>query len=93
MSNVSEQSKSFLARLIQLETEKRNNAEDRKEIGTEMKAAELSKAEIDGIKLAVRRHFETQERRLHRESVEDVASALGEFADLPLGSAAVRAAA
>jgi hypothetical protein len=42
-----------------------------------------------GIKLAVRRHFETAERRTFRESVESFAEALGSFRDLPLGEAAI----
>lgn len=80
----------FLARLINLEQEKRDNATDRKEIGVEMKAAELEKAEIAGIKLAVRRHFEEDAARQFRESVEEFAEALGGFKDTPLGEAAIK---
>jgi uncharacterized protein (UPF0335 family) len=89
-SNTDEKSKAFLARLIRLEEERRNNAEDRKELGAEMKSAELLKEEIAGIKLAVKRHFEEPEKRAFRESAEDFAAALGGFADTPLGTSAIR---
>jgi len=89
MTNTDERAKTFLARLIRLEEEKRANAEDRKELGAEMKSANLLKEEIAGIKLAVKRHFEEPEKRRFRESVEEFAEALGEFRDTPLGGAAV----
>jgi len=79
----------FLARLVNLEQERRENAEDRKELGTEMKAADLTKVEIAGIKLAVKRHFEDDGARALRESVEEFAEALGGFKDTPLGEAAI----
>jgi len=78
----------FLARKIHLLEEKRNNAEDIKDLGVEMKNAELSKVEIDGINLAAKRKFESVEKREHRVSVEQVAEELG-FADTPLGAAAI----
>lgn len=92
-SNIDENTKKFLARLITLEQEKRDNAEDRKELLTEMKRAALPKTEIAGLKLAAKRHFETGEERMFRETAEEFAEALGAFSDTPLGDAAVRAAA
>jgi hypothetical protein len=80
---------SFLARKIRLLEEKRNNAEDIKELGLEMRKAELSKVEIDGINLAAKRNFESAEKREHRVSVEQVADELGPYADTPLGAAAM----
>lgn len=89
MTNTDEKAAAFLARLIRLEDEKRQNAEDRSEVLTEMKSAHLLKEEIAGIKLAVRRHFETEDKRKFRESAEEFADALGPFRDSPLGAAAI----
>ena len=80
---------SFLARLIAIETERRQSAEDRKDLAVEMKAAELSKTAIAGIKLAAKRHFEEADKRAFREEVENFAASLGHLADTPLGRAAV----
>ena len=92
MTNTDEHAKAFLARLIRLEEERRANAEDRRELGAEMKSADLLKEEIAGIKLAVKRHFEEPDKRKLRESAEEFADALGEFRDTPLGDAAVQRA-
>jgi hypothetical protein len=89
-TNTDEKAQSFLARLIRLEQERRDNAEDKKEIGVEMKEAQLLKEEVAGIKLAVKRHFEEPEKRELRESAEEFAAALGEFASSPLGDAAIK---
>lgn len=89
MTNTDEKAAAFLARLIRLEDEKRQNAEDRSEVLTEMKSAHLLKEEIAGIKLAVRRHFESEDKRKFRESAEEFADALGPFRDSPLGAAAI----
>jgi hypothetical protein len=87
--NTDERAHTFKERLIRLEQERLDNAEAKKDLGAEMKSANLLKEEIAGIKLAVKRHFETQEKREFRESVESFAEALGDFKDLPLGAAAV----
>lgn len=92
MTNTDERAAGFLMRLIRLEEEKRQNAEDRAEILTEMKSAHLLKEEVAGIRLAVRRHFETQEKRVFRISVEEFAESLGDFRDTPLGVASVERA-
>jgi hypothetical protein len=76
-------------RLIHLETARRECVEDIKELMVEAKSYDLSKEEIAGIKLAAKRHFETMEKRIFRESVESFAAALGDFAALPLGVAAI----
>ncbi len=89
MSNTDQKAVTFKERLIRLEQERLDNAEAKKDLGAEMKSANLLKEEIAGIKLAVKRHFETQERRVFRESVESFAEALGDFKDSPLGAAAV----
>jgi hypothetical protein len=89
-TNTDEKAQAFLARLIRLEQERRDNATDRAELLVEMKAADLLKEEIAGIKLAVKRHFEEPEKRELRESAEQFAEALGEFAATPLGDAAIK---
>lgn len=89
MTNTDERALAFKDRLIRLEETKREIAEDMKDLALEMKSAGLLKEEMAGIKLAVRRHFESQEKRKFRESVEDFAAALGDFKDLPLGAAAM----
>ena len=40
----------------------------------------------------MKREFETEDKKASREAAEDVADALGGFADSPLGAAAVKAA-
>jgi hypothetical protein len=89
IANTDERASSIRDRLIRLETARRESVEDIKELIIEAKSAGLLKEEIAGIKLAAKRHFETLEKRLFRESVESFAAALGDFAALPLGSAAI----
>lgn len=90
MTNTDARAVSYKDRIIKLEQEKRDRAEDIKEVMLEAKGSGLIKEELAGIKLAVRRYFETEDRRKFRESAEEFASALGEFKDLPLGAAAVQ---
>lgn len=79
----------FKERLTRLETEKRNLAEDIKDLGKEMKGVGMSADEVAGVKLAVRRSFESDEKRAKRETVEEFAASLGGFRDSPLGAAAI----
>lgn len=85
----------FLDRLIGIEQEKRALAEAQKDIGTEMKTAiknsVLSKIDVRGIKLAVKQHFEDAQQHYEREEAQSIASALGSYAETPLGRAAVEA--
>lgn len=93
MSNVDGKTKAFCDRMVRMETEKRDLAESVRDLAKEMKGVGLGPDEIAGIKLAVKRHFETEEARAKRESAESVADALGDFKDSPLGAAAVSRAA
>ncbi len=93
MSNIDGKTRSYHDRLLALETSRRELGEDIKELMTEAKSAGFSKDEIAGIKLAVRRSFESEDKKAARISAEEFAAALGDFADLPLGSAAIRAVA
>ena len=93
MSNVDTRTQSYYTRMLNLETEAKEVAESKRDLSKEMKSIGLTPDEIAGIKLAVRRSFETEEKRVKRVSAEEVASMLGGFADSPLGQAAVRAAA
>jgi uncharacterized protein (UPF0335 family) len=92
MSNVDTRTKAFFDRMLRLETEKRDVAESLRDLAKEMKGVGLGVDEIAGIKLAVRRSFESEEKRTKRESAESVADALGDFKDSPLGAAAVERA-
>jgi uncharacterized protein (UPF0335 family) len=92
MKNTDAKLGSFRDRIIRLETERRERAEDIKEIYVEMKCCNLTKAEIAGVRLAVKRSFETDTKMRDRLDAEDVAASLGDYADLPLGRAAVEAA-
>lgn len=76
-------------RMVAIEQERRDRSDDLREIAVEMKSAGLTKAEVAGVKLAVRRHFEDEQKRAARESAEEIAEALGALADTPLGEAAV----
>ena len=89
MTNMDEKAAAYLVRLIRLEEERRQNADDKKEVLIEMKSAHLLSEEIAGIRLAVRRHFESQEKRVFRVSAEEFAESLGELRDTPLGNAAI----
>jgi len=89
-SNTDERAASFLARMIRLENEKRENAEDRSELIKEIAGAGLLKEEIAGLKLAVKRHFEGAAKRQFRETAESFAEALGAFKDTPLAQAAIK---
>lgn len=90
MTNVDTRAQAFLERMTRLETEKKEIMDLQKDLTKEMKGVGMSVDEIAGVKLAVRRSFETDEKRAKRISVEDFASSLGDFADSPLGSAAVQ---
>jgi uncharacterized protein (UPF0335 family) len=89
MTNVDARAQAFLNRLTKLEQEKRNLSEDIKDLSKEMKGVDMSADEIAGVKLAVRRSFESDEKRAKRETVEEFASSLGAFGDSPLGQAAI----
>ena len=92
MTNVDERAARFLARLVKLETEKRERGEDIRELMIEAKSAGLLKEELAALKLAARRHFETNERRVFRESVEDFAASLGQLSGTPLAASRMRRA-
>lgn len=88
VTNTDEKASRFYDRAIRLEQEKRERAEDIKELYAEAKSSGLLAEEIAGIKLAVRRHFETDEKRKKRESAEEFAAALGPLLGTPLGDSA-----
>ena len=88
----SDQRARFRDRAIAIEQEIKDAASARADLAAEMKGAGLDKATIRGIRLAVRRSFESSEAKEARETAEQVADALGAFADSALGAAAVRGA-
>jgi uncharacterized protein (UPF0335 family) len=92
LNNTDSRLGSFRDRIIRLETERRERAEDIKEVYTEMKGRAHTKAEIAGVKLAVKRSFETDAKLRDRLDAEEVAASLGDFGKLPLGLAAIDAA-
>src|SRR5690348_8274622 len=89
IGNTDEKAAKFRERLVNLETERRTLGEDIKELATEMKSAGLSALEIAAVKLSVRRHFETEDKRKRRETIEEIAESLGALRVLPLGAAAL----
>lgn len=89
MTNIDTRALAFKDRLIRLEQERKDRAEDIKDIGKEMKGVGMSPAEIAGVKLAVKRYFETADAKAKRETAEEFAASLGGLKDLPLGLAAV----
>jgi uncharacterized protein (UPF0335 family) len=84
MSNVDPKLASFKARLLNLETEKRARSEDIADLKKEAKSAGLSKEEIAGFVLAVRREFETADKKASRTAAEEVADMLAASGDAPL---------
>lgn len=89
MTNTDTRAAAFLTRLTKLETEKRYLSEDIRELAKEMKGIGMSADEIAGVKLAVRRSFESDEKRVKRETAEEFAASLGGLRDSPLGNAAI----
>ncbi len=82
----------FRDRAIAVEQETKDATSARSNFYAEMKGAGLDKATVRGVRLSVRRHFETEEAREVRETAEQIAEALDAFSDSPLGDAAVRGA-
>lgn len=83
----------FVDRLVNLETEKKEVAEQIKEVLGEAEQAGFSKK---ALRLVVKRKMETADQKAERERVESdlelMLSALGMLADTPLGQAALAAA-
>ncbi len=92
MSNVDERLVAYKRRLLALTEEKQRVAEDISELNKEMKGVGVSKDEAAGVKLAVKRSFETADKKATRITAEEIADSLGDYADMPLGKAAVAAA-
>jgi len=84
----------FFDRIVNLEKEKQALADDIKEVYAEAKQEDI---DVKALRLAVKRHLESDEKRMLREAAEEEAdrilSALGEFVNTPLGEAAVKAGA
>jgi hypothetical protein len=85
--------KPYFDRLVAIETHIKQLREDRKEVCIEAKEADIM---IGALKHRVKRHLESEEARLARETMEAeserIGRALGEFVNTPLGEAAVAAA-
>jgi hypothetical protein len=85
--------KPYFDRLVAIETHMKELREDRKQICIEAKEADIF---IGALKHRVKRHMESEEARLARETMEAesdrIGRALGEFANLPLGQAAMERA-
>jgi hypothetical protein len=85
--------KPFFDRLVALYRSMEALREDIKEVCIEAKEADLL---VQPLKLAVRRHLETDKERNARvgkeEEAERILRALGEFVNTPLGEAAVQSA-
>lgn len=88
MSNVDQRLQSYRDRLLRLESEKRERTTDITELRKEMKGSGLSKAEIAGIVLAVRREFESADKKAARTEAELVADQLALSGTAPLFGAA-----
>jgi uncharacterized protein (UPF0335 family) len=90
MSNIDPQLESYVSRIKSLETEKRERAEDIREVYSEAKNAGH---DIPALRIVVKRALETDEKRNKRETAEQIAErmmmALGMLSDMPLGRAAL----
>jgi len=89
-SNVDERLQSFVTRVVNLETEKRERAEDIREVYSEAKSAGH---DIPALRIVVKRALESADKRAKRETAEQIAEsmmhALGMLSDMPLGRAAL----
>lgn len=84
------QLKSYVERLVRLHEEKRNLAEDIKELFQEVKSAGFVPKQVRAVvKAAMETDEERGKRLAHEENVEMMKAALGMLSDLPLGTAAV----
>lgn len=92
VSNVDDKLKKYKLRLISIAEQKRGLTSDETEIGMEMKSNGVTSIEARAVKLAVKYAMEEPEKRVIRVSIEEIAASLGDFADLPLGRAALQAA-
>lgn len=88
MTNTDTRLAAYKARLMNLETARRENAEDRRELRKEMLGAGVSKTEVAGVLLAVKREFESADRKAARTAAEEVADMLGASGSAPLFGAA-----
>jgi hypothetical protein len=84
MSNTNAPLLAFKNKVLEIETRKREAAEDMRDLRTEMKSAGVAPHEIAGIMLAVRRSFESDEKTAKRTAAEEVADMLGASGDAPL---------
>lgn len=86
--------KSILERWIELERTRLDCIADLKDLAKEAKSKGMEPA---AIREAVKRHFEdsekAQKRRSKEEAVEYLLAVLGDFAESPLGQAAINQAA
>src|SRR6266550_5728076 len=89
-SNTGVPERPFFDRLVELEREKERVTEDIKQVCIDAKEADVR---VMPLKKAVKRHLETEEKRLARENLEEeverLLRALGALADSPLGEAAI----
>jgi len=104
ISNVDQRLTAYRDRIYRLEVERQERNEETRtdiaDIVAEMKSTDgVTAADIKGVKLNVRQNLaalkqarETTDKRVQRETAEQVAESLGILSDLPLGAAAVNAA-
>lgn len=79
---------SYRDRWLRIEMEKRERSEDLRELKKEMLGAGVSKDEVAGVALAVRREFESADRRAKRTEAERIADELAASGAAPLFGAA-----
>ena len=89
-TNADTRLRSIVQRIVRLQEERKSLGADVKEIYQEAKSAGY---ELKALRLVVRRQMEDEEARMKRQEIEAGAdmleAALGDFAALPLGEAAV----
>ncbi len=88
--NRDERLASLVERLTNLETEKRESAEDIREV---LKEAASAGYDVPALRIVVKRALEADDKKKKRETAEEIAAsmmvALGMIGDLPLGQAAI----
>jgi uncharacterized protein (UPF0335 family) len=76
VSNVDQKLKSYRDRAYRIDQEKRNAANDMRELKAEMKSNGLSKTEIAGVLLWVRQENESDDKKAARQAAQEVADML-----------------
>lgn len=82
----------YYERLSRMDRDAVEIAESKSDLFKEMKGTGCSKAQIDGVKLRVKRDRKSDDKRAAEIEAEEVSDSLGQLSGTPLANAAVERA-